>query len=246
MSDAAPEKENSADERAVESNAEQSQVDGVVVDEATERRLDSCMSVLNKNFKHSWGAVRKNAPCWGFFFPTDSEIPRESKQQSVTCLLCKTYQSDGIPEGLFPEEGEYALSISERDVQTWLPNRGKEGKFVIDYNSRHSTGKLTWHLNACHKDAWERFSSLTGNAFGGVGNKRKLPTSVFAKPDESAAGENKDGGNEAAATKFKGNVTLESLRAKVAHFAAERDWDQFHTPRNLILALVRVFCILHE
>lgn len=35
-------------------------------------------------------------------------------------------------------------------------------------------------------------------------------------------------------------LTLEALRAKLAAFAAERDWDQFHSPRNLLLALVGV------
>ncbi len=33
-------------------------------------------------------------------------------------------------------------------------------------------------------------------------------------------------------------VTLERLRADLALFALERDWGQFHTPRNLLLALV--------
>ncbi|KAJ6809462.1 putative dCTP pyrophosphatase 1 [Iris pallida] len=33
-------------------------------------------------------------------------------------------------------------------------------------------------------------------------------------------------------------VTLEGLRKKMADFAKERDWDQFHSPRNLLLALV--------
>ncbi|KAJ6849451.1 putative dCTP pyrophosphatase 1 [Iris pallida] len=35
-----------------------------------------------------------------------------------------------------------------------------------------------------------------------------------------------------------GGVTLEGLRKKMADFAKERDWDQFHSPRNLLLALV--------
>ncbi|GAB2227876.1 hypothetical protein Droror1_Dr00009704 [Drosera rotundifolia] len=33
-------------------------------------------------------------------------------------------------------------------------------------------------------------------------------------------------------------VTLEELKMKLADFAKERDWDQFHSPRNLLLALV--------
>ncbi|XP_020112132.1 dCTP pyrophosphatase 1-like [Ananas comosus] len=34
------------------------------------------------------------------------------------------------------------------------------------------------------------------------------------------------------------SVTLEDLRKKMAEFARERDWEQFHSPRNLLLALV--------
>ena len=30
---------------------------------------------------------------------------------------------------------------------------------------------------------------------------------------------------------------LDSLRAQIAEFAAERDWDQFHNPKNLAMAL---------
>ena len=32
-------------------------------------------------------------------------------------------------------------------------------------------------------------------------------------------------------------VTLEELRMRVAAFAAERDWDQFHNPKNLAMAV---------
>jgi dCTP diphosphatase len=31
--------------------------------------------------------------------------------------------------------------------------------------------------------------------------------------------------------------SLEILRARLAEFAAERDWDQFHNPKNLAMAL---------
>lgn len=33
-------------------------------------------------------------------------------------------------------------------------------------------------------------------------------------------------------------VSLETLRKRMADFATERDWEQFHSPRNLLLALV--------
>ncbi|XVF37870.1 hypothetical protein REPUB_Repub20aG0048300 [Reevesia pubescens] len=36
----------------------------------------------------------------------------------------------------------------------------------------------------------------------------------------------------------KQGVTLEELKKKTAEFAKERDWDQFHSPRNLLLAMV--------
>ena len=32
--------------------------------------------------------------------------------------------------------------------------------------------------------------------------------------------------------------SLEKLRARLAHFAAERDWEQFHSPKNLSMALI--------
>jgi len=40
-----------------------------------------------------------------------------------------------------------------------------------------------------------------------------------------------------AATAVKDDLGLVDLEGRVAAFAAERDWDQFHTPRNILLAL---------
>lgn len=37
---------------------------------------------------------------------------------------------------------------------------------------------------------------------------------------------------------FDASVSLESLRLAQADFATARDWDQFHTPRNVLLAMV--------
>lgn len=33
------------------------------------------------------------------------------------------------------------------------------------------------------------------------------------------------------------NRTIETLSAELRNFAAERDWDQFHSPKNLAMAL---------
>ena len=38
--------------------------------------------------------------------------------------------------------------------------------------------------------------------------------------------------------KFDESISLEKLRQLQGQFARERDWDQFHTPRNLLLAMV--------
>jgi len=35
-----------------------------------------------------------------------------------------------------------------------------------------------------------------------------------------------------------GGLDVEALRLRIADFAKERDWDQFHTPRNILLAPV--------
>jgi dCTP diphosphatase len=36
---------------------------------------------------------------------------------------------------------------------------------------------------------------------------------------------------------FSPSPTLEDLRMSMAEFASERDWDKYHTPRNLIMAM---------
>ena len=38
-------------------------------------------------------------------------------------------------------------------------------------------------------------------------------------------------------TMKKSTPNLDSLRRQIAAFAAERDWDQFHNPKNLAMAL---------
>lgn len=37
---------------------------------------------------------------------------------------------------------------------------------------------------------------------------------------------------------FKQETTFEDVRARQKEFADERNWEQYHTPRNLALALV--------
>jgi dCTP diphosphatase len=52
--------------------------------------------------------------------------------------------------------------------------------------------------------------------------------------------EQEKGGGGSCDTKVGAEaVSLEELRRRMADFARERDWEQFHSPRNLLLALVR-------
>ena len=37
---------------------------------------------------------------------------------------------------------------------------------------------------------------------------------------------------------MKSEDNLESLRNKINQFVAERDWTQFHTPKNLVMAMI--------
>ncbi|KAL8146706.1 uncharacterized protein LOC141707535 [Apium graveolens] len=39
-------------------------------------------------------------------------------------------------------------------------------------------------------------------------------------------------------TEGEGSVSLDLLKKKMADFAKERDWEPFHSPRNLLLAMV--------
>jgi dCTP diphosphatase len=44
--------------------------------------------------------------------------------------------------------------------------------------------------------------------------------------------------NTESTYKFSSSLTLEEIREKQEEFARERDWLKFHSPRNLLLALV--------
>lgn len=80
------------------------------------------------------------------------------------------------------------------------------------------------------------YSVLTTNPF-----LRPIPLSLSLSLAQimngvEVVGEGRGGRDaEAAAT-----VGLEELRRRMADFARERDWEQFHSPRNLLLALVRL------
>lgn len=56
----------------------------------------------------------------------------------------------------------------------------------------------------------------------------------MAPPDGQMEGQ----GDQQTTVVLGGTLTLEDLRAAMQHFTQERDWDKYHSPRNLLLALV--------
>ena len=54
----------------------------------------------------------------------------------------------------------------------------------------------------------------------------------------AADGSPADGSPAGASSRFSSEPTFEDMRSQLQSFASARDWDQFHTPRNLALALV--------
>jgi NTP pyrophosphatase (non-canonical NTP hydrolase) len=84
---------------------------------------------------------------------------------------------------------------------------------------------------------------LTGT---GYHEAMELPSEGRAKPDVSSGIGLPIGGMqhsgvfpEGSVMKFKRSITsLASLRDRLREFARERDWDQYHTPKNLSMALI--------
>ncbi|XP_065054443.1 dCTP pyrophosphatase 1-like [Rhopilema esculentum] len=50
--------------------------------------------------------------------------------------------------------------------------------------------------------------------------------------------EREDCAKEIKSFMFSDGLTLEDIRKQQVKFAEERDWDQFHSPRNLLLAMI--------
>ncbi|CAE7825259.1 DCTPP1 [Symbiodinium sp. CCMP2592] len=77
-----------------------------------------------------------------------------------------------------------------------------------------------FHAGMCHAE-----TALKRRRIGEHTNSKEGPISSESK-------------EAAAQTKFSEGISFEQLRLELADFARQRDWDQFHSPRNLALALV--------
>ena len=71
-------------------------------------------------------------------------------------------------------------------------------------------------------------------------NGDEEPSTLKRSPVEEDQQQAEDAGtgNEEEQFAFTSDVTLEQVRADLSQFAEDRDWDQFHTVRNLVLAMV--------
>ncbi|KAG7386336.1 dCTP pyrophosphatase 1 [Phytophthora pseudosyringae] len=78
-------------------------------------------------------------------------------------------------------------------------------------------------------------STMGDEVFPGSSAAQSTTTDVACAANSNIQGDCADGVQSPA--KFEETMTLESLRKRIADFADERDWNQFHTPRNLLLAL---------
>jgi hypothetical protein len=63
------------------------------------------------------------------------------------------------------------------------------------------------------------------------GEIKKKAAVAMAEEEEEVVGKKAAG---------DGDVSLKELSNKLNDFAKERDWEQYHSPRNLLLAMVRI------
>lgn len=69
-------------------------------------------------------------------------------------------------------------------------------------------------------------------------NEARLTASAAALPSSPAAHSLHQSAPELRMQHTFSHATLEELRAATENFAMEREWEKFHSPRNLLLALV--------
>ncbi|XP_068445204.1 glutamyl-tRNA(Gln) amidotransferase subunit B, mitochondrial [Clinocottus analis] len=86
--------------------------------------------------------------------------------------------------------------------------------------------------DACGLNGDEPTVSVTGSSDAFAHKSRSLA-------DNRAASEQRNGGtSEPERFTFSPEPTMEDIRRMQAEFTDERDWNQFHQPRNLLLAMV--------
>jgi hypothetical protein len=88
-------------------------------------------------------------------------------------------------------------------------------------------------------------SEINGGVKGGGGglmNDIEADREVISK--EMSAGKGGGGERGGGGGGPRNPVALTDLATHMADFAADREWDQFHSPRNLLLALVCFFPVI--
>ncbi|KAG3118110.1 hypothetical protein PI124_g4558 [Phytophthora idaei] len=78
-------------------------------------------------------------------------------------------------------------------------------------------------------------STMGDDVFPGSSAAQATTTDVAVAANSNIQGTSSN--DIQAPSKFEETMTFESLRKRIADFADEREWNEFHTPRNLLLAL---------
>ncbi|GBG28001.1 dCTP pyrophosphatase 1 [Hondaea fermentalgiana] len=93
----------------------------------------------------------------------------------------------------------------------------------------------------CAKKGLECVYSLSKKRGPPKGKKRNMAMNKRIRAHKDSSSEPSGMGHVQAQhftpTQFAGGVTLEAIRERVQVFSDQRNWEQFHTPRNLVLAL---------
>lgn len=114
---------------------------------------------------------------------------------------------------------------------------------LVICRERVSNNRCSRSLNL-HQLSTQQVSSISSAAKGKTVSARAMADESSSKQtDINDSAENRtpqQQQQQPAMQHSKGfsNVGLEDLRQQMESFAAERNWQQFHTPRNLLLALV--------
>mmetsp|Transcript_100262 Transcript_100262/g.189052 ORF Transcript_100262/g.189052 Transcript_100262/m.189052 type:complete len:215 (-) Transcript_100262:128-772(-) len=125
------------------------------------------------------------------------------------------------------------LSANERQIVAALAKQTKVDETLVE--RIFSAG--VDHVERIHKRRRISSNSDADAAPASVAAPEAVANGASASSDPAApATEAVDADGKAFS--FTSGVTFEQFRTELAEFALERDWDQFHSPRNLILALV--------
>ncbi|CAH0484724.1 unnamed protein product [Peronospora farinosa] len=121
-----------------------------------------------------------------------------------------------------------AQALLKAEVQTMTGDARAQEILQSQPNHTHPQSQSVAHVGYSQCMGDEVFSGTSAAA-----QMSAAESAVAANSSIQAARSN----SVETPSKFEETMTFEALRKRVADFADERDWNQIHTPRNLLLAL---------